>query len=141
MESIVGKSVLLIVGSLIIGTLGLIHLIYTFYTNKFEPRDEALGRGLRQVSPVLTSETSMWKAWIGFNASHSLGALLFSAIYGYLAAFELSFLLSNAFLVGLSLIVLGCYLVLARMYWFKAPFVGILVSTTLFATGYVLAYA
>jgi len=136
----VAIAILLSIGSLIIGALGLIHLIYTFHTNRFEPRDDALGRSLREVSPVLTSETSMWKAWIGFNASHSLGALLFAAVYGYLAVFELTFLLSSTFLVALSLVVLGSYLVLARLYWFKAPFLGILVSTALFAIGYVLAY-
>ena len=31
------------------------------------------------------------KAWIGFNISHSLGALLFGVIYGYLAVFPLRF--------------------------------------------------
>lgn len=82
----------------------------------------------------------MWKAWIGFNASHSLGALLFAAVYGYLAAFELTFLLSSTFLVCLSLAVLGSYLILARLYWFKAPFLGILVSTAMFTIGYLLAY-
>lgn len=133
-------SILLTTGSLIIGVLGFIHLVYTFQTNKFEPRDEALGRSLREISPVLTPETSMWRAWIGFNASHSLGALLFAAVYGYLALFELDFLLSSIFLVGLSLVVLGSYLVLAWLYWFKVPFLGILVSTVLFSIGYVLAY-
>jgi hypothetical protein len=27
----------------------------------------------------------MWKAWIGFNASHAYGAIFFGLIYGYLA--------------------------------------------------------
>ena len=80
-------SLLLTSGSLTIGVLGLVHLMYTFRTNKFEPRDEKLGLDLREVSPVLTSETTMWKAWIGFNASHSLGAMLFAAVFGYLAIF------------------------------------------------------
>lgn len=131
---------LLTIGSTTIGVLGLIHLLYTFRTNKFEPRDEELGGRLREVSPVLTSETTMWKAWIGFNASHSLGAMLFAAFYGYLAMFELKFLLSTPFLVALSLITLGSYLALARSFWFKVPFLGIAISATLFAAGYFLAY-
>jgi hypothetical protein len=28
----------------------------------------------------------MWKAWVGFNASHSYGAILFGLVYGYLAS-------------------------------------------------------
>jgi len=133
-------ALLLVIGSMTIGVLGLIHLLYTFRTDKFEPRDEKLGLRLREVSPVLTSETTMWKAWVGFNASHSLGAMLFAAVFGYLAMFELDFLLSSPFLVALSLVTLGSYLVLARSYWFKVPFLGIFVSTLLFALGYLLAY-
>ena len=132
---------LLSAGSVIIGTLGLIHLVYTLRTNKFEPRDEQLGEQLRQVAPVLTSETTMWKAWVGFNASHSLGALLFAAFYGYLALFELEFLLSSVFLVAVSLAALGSYLVLARAYWFRVPFFGIALSTALFVAGYSFAFA
>jgi hypothetical protein len=133
-------ALLLTVGSITIGVLGFIHLLYTFRTNKFEPRDEKLGLRLREVSPVLTSETTMWKAWVGFNASHSLGAILFAAVFGYLAMFELDFLLSSPFLVALSLVTLGSYIVLARSYWFRVPFYGISFSTALIAAGYVLAY-
>ncbi len=133
-------AVLLIIGSAIVGILGLCHLIYTLRTNKFEPRDDDLGRRLRQVSPVLTPDTTMWKAWIGFNASHSLGVMLFATIYGYLAMFELEFLLSSWFLVALSLITLCSYLVLARSFWFNVPFIGIAISLVFFATGYFIAY-
>ncbi len=28
---------------------------------------------MQQVSPVITRQTTMWKAWVGFNASHSYG--------------------------------------------------------------------
>ena len=133
-------ALLLTIGSITIGVLGLVHLLYTFRSNKFEPQDEKLGLRLREVSPVLTSETTMWKAWVGFNASHSLGAILFAAVFGYLAMLELDFLLSSPFLVSLSLVTLGCYLVLARSFWFKVPFLGVSVSMALFAIGYLLAY-
>jgi hypothetical protein len=36
---------------------------------------------MKQTSPVLTGETSMWDAWVGFNTSYSLGAMLFAADY------------------------------------------------------------
>src|SRR5262249_49978574 len=69
----------------IIATLGSIHLWLTFVGPKLRPRDPELESRLKAVSPVITSQTTMWKAWIGFNASHSFGMLLFGAIYGYLA--------------------------------------------------------
>ncbi|MDJ0709463.1 MAG: hypothetical protein QNJ14_03685 [Woeseiaceae bacterium] len=134
-----GVTVLLTAGSAIIGVLGLIHILYTFRTDKFEPRDRDLGRRLRDVHPVLTAETTMWKAWIGFNASHSVGAMLFAAFYGYLALFRLDFLLSSPFLIALSLIALASYVLLARAYWFRTPLAGITIATALFSAGYLLA--
>jgi hypothetical protein len=53
--------------------LGLIHLLYTFRGRKLHPRDPDLYVRLTEVSPVLTRETTMWKAWVGFNASHGFG--------------------------------------------------------------------
>ena len=69
----------------IIVVLGLLHLVYTFYGPKFLPRDRDLKTRMQEVSPVITRETTVWKAWVGFNASHSYGAILFGAVYGYLS--------------------------------------------------------
>ena len=76
-------ALLLSASAAIIGLLGAIHLLYTFHGPKLTPRDDELRRRMEQVAPVLTRETTMWKTWIGFNASHSLGALLFAAVFGW----------------------------------------------------------
>lgn len=133
-------ALLLTIGSLTIGLLGLLHLLIMFRTNRFEPRDAKLGQRLREVSPVITSQTTMWNAWVGFNASHSLGAMLFAAVFGYLAMFELRFLLSSPFLVVLNLGAACGYVMLARAFWFRTPLLGALASTIAIATGYLLAY-
>lgn len=75
------EQVLIIIGASIFGVLGTIHLIYTFFTNKFEAYDSAVTEAMKATSPILTRETTVWNAWIGFNASHSLGAMLFASIY------------------------------------------------------------
>ena len=69
----------------IILTLGVTHLIYTFWGTKLTPRDPASQISMSQISPVITKETTMWRAWVGFNASHSMGAILFGLIYSFLA--------------------------------------------------------
>ena len=83
----------------------------------------------------------MWRAWIGFNVSHSLGAMFFAAVYAYLAIFELAFLLSTPFLVILSLVVLGSYLILAHRFWFRIPLAGIAIAAALFVVAYVIAFS
>src|SRR5207244_9587323 len=92
--------------------LGLIHLLYTFRGHKLYPRDAELEARLRDVSPVITRETTMWKAWVGFNASHSFGAILFGAVYGYLAIVHGSFLFESRFLLAL-----GCSFCLDMLSW------------------------
>lgn len=46
----------------IILLLGLIHLLHTFYGPKLLPRDRDLKARMEEVSPVITRETTMWKA-------------------------------------------------------------------------------
>ncbi len=131
-SSMMMEQIVLIVGCLIFGLLGTAHLIYTFFTNKFDAYDPAVTEAMKRTSPVLTRETSMWKAWVGFNVSHSLGPILFSSIYiplttSYFEVIEKSIWLSILpVLVGLT------YLVLAKKYWFTTPFIGILISTICF---------
>ena len=128
-------SLLIAASAAVIFLLGLAHLLFTFATNKFSPRDAVLEEQMKRVSPVLTRETTMWKAWIGFNASHSMGALLFGAVYGYLALFQMALLSLPGFFAVLGLVYLLGYFVLGRRYWFSVPFRGIALSLALYVAG------
>jgi len=116
-------------------TLGSIHLIYTFWGPKLTPRDPALQARMREISPVISRETTMWKAWIGFNASHALGALLFGLVYGYLAIAQPAVLFRSVFLLAVGFCLLLSYLVLGKTYWFRVPFTGILLALVSYAIG------
>lgn len=83
----------------------------------------------------------MWRAWVGFNASHSYGALLFGSVYGYLALMHSDLFFQSSFLLGLGLLLLLGYAFLGQRYWFSAPFRGILLATTLYAAALVIAAA
>jgi hypothetical protein len=124
----------------IILLLGLIHLVYTFSGTKLHPRDAALQARLKEVSPIITRETTMWKAWIGFNASHSYGAILFGLVYGYLALLHSSFLFQSTFLLLLGLVMLAGYAFLGKAYWFSVPFRGIVLSTALYVAGLIVGW-
>ncbi len=132
-------SVLFALSAAIIALLGFAHLYYTLASNKFHPRDADLKERLESVSPKLTGRTTMWKAWVGFNISHSLGALLFGMIYGYLALFRLAVLQSSVFLLITGAILLIAYLVLGKVYWFSTPFRGVLLAFVLYVTGVIVA--
>jgi hypothetical protein len=128
---------LLAASALIIFALGVMHLVLTFRGNKLHPRDAALEARLKEISPVITRETTMWKAWIGFNASHSYGAILFGLIYGYLAVFHAAFLFRDPFLLIVGLLLLCGYVFLGKRYWFSVPFRGIVLATALYVAALV----
>jgi hypothetical protein len=58
------------------------------------------------VSPVISPETTMWRAWVGFNASHGLCLILFGTQYGYLAMRHSTFLFHSWFLLALGFVLL-----------------------------------
>ena len=134
-------SLLIAASAAIILLLGLVHLLYTFRGTKLHPRDAALQARLKEVSPIITHETTMWNAWIGFNASHSYGAILFGLVYGYLALAHASFLFQSTFLLLLGLLLLAGYVFLGKVYWFSVPFRGIVLSTALYVAALIVRWA
>jgi hypothetical protein len=105
-----------------------LHLVYTFRGPKLTPRDAALQARMAEVAPVITRQTTMWRAWIGFNASHSMGAILFGLIYGFLGNAYPEILFASPFLLMVGFAMLGGLAVLAKLYWFRIPFAGVVIS-------------
>jgi hypothetical protein len=136
----VAARALMTLSAAIIFALGGIHLLYTFWGPKLTPRDPALQARMREVSPVISRETTMWKTWIGFNVSHSLGGLLFGLVYGYLALVHPAFLFQSRFLLGVGFCLLGVYLFLGKVYWFRVPFAGILAALVAYVMSLVAGF-
>lgn len=123
---------LIVAGALIFGLLGILHLAYTLFTGKFSPRDAATEAAMKLTHPRLTRRTTLWEAWVGFNASHSLGAMLFAAIYLLLALAHMDWLREAPGLVWLAALGALAYLALAVRYWFRTPLIGIALASVCF---------
>lgn len=131
------SQLLLIIGVCILGLLGFVHLIYTLFTNKFNARDADVTNAMKNVGPVISGDTSMWNAWIGFNLSHSIGVLIFSLIYIPLAVSNMPTIQNSLWLSLLPSLVGLSYLVLAKVYWFKTPFIGVSLATTFMVASFI----
>jgi hypothetical protein len=123
---------LIIFGAAIFAVLGLVHLLYTFFTKNFDAYDPSVTDAIKSTTPMLTKETTVWSAWIGFNASHSLGAMLFAGIYIPLGVSHIDIIQQSVWFSMLPVMIGLSYLTLAKLYWFKMPFTGILISTVCF---------
>ena len=126
-------SLLVVASALIVLTLGSAHLWLTYRGKAFEPRDASLKQRLEEVSPLISRQTTMWRASVGFHASHSAGAMLFGLIYGYLALAQAAVLFASPFLLVLGMAYLAAMAVLGYRYWFSTPFRGIVIALCLYA--------
>jgi hypothetical protein len=130
---------LMLASAVVIIALGVAHLVYTFYGSKLRPRDASLLDAMRKTSPMITRQTTMWKAWVGFNASHGMGAMLFGLIYCYLVLMQPALLFQSTFLLAVGFAMLAGYFVLAKRYWFSLPFKGICMSAVFYIVAIVLS--
>ena len=128
-----------IFGSFVIAFLGSMHLYYTFFSNKFSSRNEKMVEEMKTSFPNLTKETTIWKAWIGFNASHSSGAMFIGLINIYLASYYFPILHQDHFFFLFNILTIVFYAWLGKVYWFRIPFIGILITLGCYVVGYVLA--
>jgi hypothetical protein len=119
----------------IVALLGSIHLLYTYWGPKLLPRDPVTVERMQGDTLRITRQTTLWNAWIGFNASHSLGAIVFGVFYAYFALWHADWLAQSLFLRATGLAVLVIYVVLARRYWFSIPLRGLALALVLYAAG------
>jgi hypothetical protein len=131
--------ILVSASSVIMILLGSIHLLYTFSGNRLAPRDPGVQAAMSATQMMLTSETTVWRAWVGFNASHSMCAMFFGLVFGFLAAAHPDLLFRSTYLQLLGLAVLAGFVVLAKLYWFSVPLVGVSIAFGCFLAGLVVA--
>ena len=126
---------LVALGGAIFLVLGALHLVITFRGPLLLPRDRALRARMAEVSPVISRETTMWRAWVGFNGSHGAGAMVFGAAYVDLALAHRDVLAGDAALQAIGAACMLGFLVLAVRYWFRTPLVGIAIAAAAYAAG------
>lgn len=129
---------LVVLGAAIYAALGTVHLLYTFFGPRLHPRDPALAEAMRRDTPRLTRATTMWKAWIGFNASHSLGAIGFGLMYLLLAGWHMELLLRSPWFLWFALGTSLAWLAVAIPYWFRIPIAGLVFASACFALALLL---
>jgi hypothetical protein len=121
--------------------LATLHLLYTFFTNKFLAKDSNTVEAMKNTHPLLTNKTTMWKAWIGFNGSHSSGGIFLGMANLFLATLYFPFLAASLPLLLLTVITSLFYLFLGIKYWFNIPLTGIAIATCCYVIAFVIILA
>jgi hypothetical protein len=133
---------LLGIAGLIYIVLGLLHAIFTLiderHPRRLAPDDPAVVTAM-QTSKVRLSRgaTTMWQAWISFNLTHSLAAIIFGVVcivvtanFGLLVFSPWTLLA----LAGTS----ALFALIGLRYWFGVPRAGTLIATGCLAVAWAL---
>lgn len=133
---------LLIAGGTLFSILGLLHAIFTicdiYRPRHLAPMDQAVIDQMASAGMRLArGRTNMWDAWLGFNLSHGLGAVIFGVVCVGAGVFARSLALPKATLL-IPVLVGLIYFMLAIRFWFRVPAVGIGIGTGFLIMGWVL---
>jgi hypothetical protein len=127
-------------GGAIFAALGLLHGAFTLADlrrpRRLVPSNPALKAAMQASGVRLAGTgTTMWRAWIGFNLSHSLGAVVFGL--GVVAA-GLPGQGASAVVAWLPSVIGAAYLGIGLGCWFKVPNAGIAIACACFMAGALL---
>lgn len=130
---------LFILGSLPFIVLGFAHGVYTLIEERrpfrLTPHKPEVREAMKSSTIAIHPTTNMWRGWLGFNYSHSVGAVAFGLIYFILAQSEFETLAGNPLLLWLPVVVSGSFVLMAWRYWFIIPLVGTALGFVCFAAG------
>lgn len=125
-------------GSLILIVLGGVHIYLVLFTDKFLSRDEKVVNQMKESHLILTRKTTLWKAWIGFNISHGIGLIFVGLLNLFFAYRFVTRYQDRLYLFAANFVMIGIYLWLAKKYWFKTPFIGLVITGLCFLTAFAL---
>jgi hypothetical protein len=135
---------LFLLGALPFVVLGIAHALATPLTPEqrkgLSPRDPASCHAMSQQTVLLTRRTNLWLAWVGFNLSHSLGAVLFGVVVLLVGRNPATFQANWSEFVPLAIVVSGVYLAIGQRYWFRTPILGISISSACFLASGILCF-
>lgn len=132
---------LFLAGALPFIVLGIAHALATPLSpdqaKGLSPRDPDYRHGMSRQTVLLTRRVTMWSGWVGFNLSHSVGAVLFGVTV-LLAGRSAEAFHANAPFVPFAVVVSAVYLVIGLRYWFRTPIIGIAVAGLCFLGSWVV---
>ena len=136
---------LFLAGALPFVVLGLLHAratpLSTTDRKGLSPADPAFSEAMSRERMLLTKRVSVWQGWVGFNLSHSLGAVAFGAFVLAVGRSAESFAAQAPVCGPLAVAVSGAFVAIGVRYWFRTPIVGCAIAFACFALSWVLRLA
>ena len=136
---------LIIGGAVIVALLGTGHAVFTLQSKPTHgpmmPTNPAVAEAMQiqgglGLAPELN--ISLFRAWIGFNLSHSFGVIAIAAVLLYHAIVDVDAALESLWFVFFAVASPAIYLLLAVTYWFDKPRNAIALASLLIWAGVIV---
>jgi hypothetical protein len=106
----------------------------------FTPPDATLRQAMQQSSIRFRPDINLWRAWLGFNLTHSLGLVVFGAAFLYIGIFQPGTFASSLLVQSFAVVVSAAYLVVSSKYFFVHPVIGSAIGLVCFLAAAGAAY-
>ena len=135
-------SLLVVIGAAVVVLLGSAHLAFTLQSTPaggpLTPTDDRVRAAMELtgglgMAPAL--RTTLWKAWFGFNLSHSIGVVAIGLVVGVPALVDFDDAIGRWWWVATAFVAPAVYLVISIRYWFRNPTAGITLAAVLIWSG------
>ncbi|MEM8707699.1 MAG: hypothetical protein AAGE98_14645 [Actinomycetota bacterium] len=132
----------IVIGAGIFAFLGVMHGLATLTSTPergaMTPTDPHIQQAMQTpggigLAPDLA--TPLWRPWLGFNLSHSIGALVLAGVIAIPALRDVAAAVDDPVWVGTSLGVPAVLLVVSVRFWFAKPTQAIALATALIWLG------
>jgi hypothetical protein len=137
---------LVISGAFIFLLLGIFHGVWTLQDLRdprtFTPPDDALRLAMQNSVIAIHPQTNLWKAWLGFNLSHSLGLVVFGGTFVAVGLFHFSAFAQILWLQGCAILISTAYWIMSIKFWFSKPVLasGLGLACFVIASGLSIGY-
>ena len=135
------SATLIVTGAAVLVLLGIGHVVFTLQSKPTGGPMMPLNSSVREAMLIESGlglapnvQSTLYRAWVGFNLSHSLGVIAVGAVLVWHAIAENGAAIDEPWFVALALGPVA-YLVLAVTYWFDKPRNAIAFATVLIWVG------
>lgn len=137
--------ILVIIAASIFLLLGTLHGALTLRDVKnprfFTPPDAALRQAMQESSIRFHPNINLWKAWLGFNLTHSLGLIFFGGAFLHVGIFEPKNFASSLLFQAVAVSVSAIYMGVSLKFFFSKPAIYSAVGLACFLIAAGLAHA
>jgi hypothetical protein len=119
---------LLAIGGALYVLLGVVHGVLLLrdlrVPRTFTPHNDSVRVAMQNTTVAIHPSANLWRAWMGFNLSHSLGLLLAGIVLLSVVVQDFDMFGGSLLFKTAAIAIATAYVALSKAFWFRDPLIG-----------------